>query len=668
MVIEGMKRESQMHDASSEGGINIRLDCVAIHPQWFSVDAWKSGLESRATRIEIYADTGNLEETSADLEDVDWRRIKSEVDAPLTINRASDPALSISNLRKPLRVIDIYKNCVVYLPQSRDYVTLSYVWGSSGVVTSRNSLEATSENIQELEVPGNNLFTAIPTTVKDAMTVCRKVNKQFLWVDRLCILQDQASDEAIRDMGMIYANSVLTIIAVDNEDAFEGLPGISRPILLPLETKIPGWCFRQHVEKESSHGSKWSTRGWTYQEEVFSLRNLYFRKYGPFFGKDRRKLDENIFSEIESYSHRELTYSKDKLRAIEGMLTVNCQEGHYFGLPLENFEYALLWTPNSNIDSEDFSNSLPSWLWCSVRSIEYDRHAHKYLGVHVASWALPGTGAGGHGDVHILEHTCKLTSNYWPRDLSSTTSLSIRGNDAYERRGRVLQASIVLAWKLGFFDAPMPTEFNSLMSWDQCTLLVYSKWRGYQKFWKASRNKDLRRIFEQEHSRRRLEGSSEQSQGSLLVYTQVSSLQLDTTETSPGRGPFALLSKGNILLGWVIFDRKQDAHAYQQVGETGVETITLSITQATDEDMAHYRKVARNPFSNETTEPDINAYDYQGNLIGGGISGYGRPPVILLNIMVVEELGNGHRRLGLGKGILQRWKEAESQFGVRVLD
>lgn len=679
MVIAGMERESRMLDASSEGGINIRLDFSECS-QCFFVDVWRSGHESATIYVEIHVD--NLESigdsnaqpsvcTSSDLrmlEDDDWRRIKSGIDAPLTTDRASNPALSISNLGKHLRVIDVHKECVVYRPQSCDYVTLSYVWGSSEAVTSRSPLEATSENIRELEVPGNNLFKTIPTTVKDAMTACREIGKQFLWVDRLCILQDQASAAAIRDMGMIYANSVLTIIALDNEDAFEGLPGISRPVLLPLETRIPGWCLRQNAKKERTHGFKWCARGWTYQEEVFSRRKLYFGKYGPFFKKDTRTPAADIFSEIEDFSHRELTYSKDKLRAVEGMLTANCPQGHYFGLPLNNFEYAVLWTPSPNIDSERFSNSLPSWSWCSVRSVEYDRHAYKHLGVPVASWALPGTGAGGHGAMRILEHTNKLTSAFWILH-PSTSSYTLRSDD-YGWRTRVLLASIVLAWRLGSFDAPMPTEFSSLMSWDQCALLVYSKWRHYHEFWKASRNGDLRPIFEQECSRRRrLELSSEQSKGSLLVYTQVSRLQLDTKDTSPSSGPFALRSKGNTLLGWVIFDREQDARAHQRFGETGVEIIALSIAQATEDDMKHYRTVARDPVSDGNTEPDINAYDYQGTLIqGGGSVARRRESVILLNIMIIEELGEGHRRLGLGKGILQRWKEAESQFGVRVLN
>ncbi|KAI4244556.1 MAG: hypothetical protein L6R42_010434, partial [Xanthoria sp. 1 TBL-2021] len=89
---------------------------------------------------------------------------------------------------------------------------------------------ATGENIMELEKPGKlqRLASEVPNTIRDAIDVTAKIGQRFLWVDRLCIVQD---DEAhlqahVWNMERIYGDSVLLIIAADGDNAESGLLGV----------------------------------------------------------------------------------------------------------------------------------------------------------------------------------------------------------------------------------------------------------------------------------------------------------------------------------------------------------------------------------------------------------------------------------------------------------
>ncbi|KAF2807156.1 uncharacterized protein BDZ99DRAFT_392516, partial [Mytilinidion resinicola] len=59
--------------------------------------------------------------------------------------------------------------------------------GNTGTV-----FQATKANFQELEVPGSFIrhWEALSMTVKDAILLTEKLEIPFLWVDRLCIVQD----------------------------------------------------------------------------------------------------------------------------------------------------------------------------------------------------------------------------------------------------------------------------------------------------------------------------------------------------------------------------------------------------------------------------------------------------------------------------------------------
>lgn len=63
----------------------------------------------------------------------------------------------------------------------------------------------------------------LPQTFKDTIDVTRKLGIKYLWIDSLCILQDDSKDwarEAAR-IGAIFEHSSCTIAAIDGIEAID---------------------------------------------------------------------------------------------------------------------------------------------------------------------------------------------------------------------------------------------------------------------------------------------------------------------------------------------------------------------------------------------------------------------------------------------------------------
>lgn len=57
-----------------------------------------------------------------------------------------------------------------------------------------------------LEEPGSLLVSDVPLTFKDAMMACARLGIPYLWIDRLCITQDDDANKLIHieDMDVVY--------------------------------------------------------------------------------------------------------------------------------------------------------------------------------------------------------------------------------------------------------------------------------------------------------------------------------------------------------------------------------------------------------------------------------------------------------------------------------
>jgi hypothetical protein len=166
------------------------------------------------------------------------------------------------------RLVDIHNQCVTRQSANHcKYAALSYVWGRVG------SLCSTKSNISELEQPGalakEPHRERLPETIKDAMIVLKELGLRYLWVDMLCIVQDddESKAEAIGSMDLVYGEAFLTVIAATGQDANAGLPGVrpnSRGEAQRIVEVMPGLRLvaPRHWDDGLSN-SVYDSRAWT---------------------------------------------------------------------------------------------------------------------------------------------------------------------------------------------------------------------------------------------------------------------------------------------------------------------------------------------------------------------------------------------------------------------
>ena len=123
------------------------------------------------------------------------------------------------------RVIDVERYCVVHHESGLPYVALSYVWGFGQQLQNNRK---TRQSLEQHEAPLERIGQ-LPNTIKDAVTFTREIGERNLWVDSLCIIQDDASDKAsqIGAMDRIYSNAMLTIAATSGNRVDAGLAYMS---------------------------------------------------------------------------------------------------------------------------------------------------------------------------------------------------------------------------------------------------------------------------------------------------------------------------------------------------------------------------------------------------------------------------------------------------------
>ena len=200
---------------------------------------------------------------------------------------ACDNSLGIDPVQ-PLFLIDTVNNCLVPGKGREPYLTLSYRWGQSGGL---KALKCNIEKLQEHQVFSDPEYkNQIPALVQSAIHLTRCIEERYLWVDALCIVQDDTVSKGaeISRMTEIYASSIITIVATegDGDESLHGLRDCSPG--RELEQRIIPFADGERlVESTESFdtatfpfGATYFSRGWTFQEFFLSKRRLVFRNRG----------------------------------------------------------------------------------------------------------------------------------------------------------------------------------------------------------------------------------------------------------------------------------------------------------------------------------------------------------------------------------------------------
>jgi len=126
----------------------------------------------------------------------------------------------------PRWLIHVSEKRVVPLRPDYRYVALSYVWGRS----TGHALQLLMENLESFqeEKALERMWDQVPATIQHAIKLVRRIGETYIWIDRLCIVQDdlEIKQEQINQMAFIYGNAYFTLVATAAYSAEEGLRGI----------------------------------------------------------------------------------------------------------------------------------------------------------------------------------------------------------------------------------------------------------------------------------------------------------------------------------------------------------------------------------------------------------------------------------------------------------
>ncbi len=209
-----------------------------------------------------------------------------------------------------LRMIDVVGKNIVSAPPGCRYLALSYVWGQRLLSTKTAAtpgqnlaLTALKSNIARLGEEGGLACLALPQTIRDAMELTERLGERYLWVDALCIVQDDIEDVQRQTavMDSVFSGAVLTIAATAGNDANHGLPGLTPGSRSNMRRKIhlTESLSLLSLANHSQEPAVWGNRGWTFQEQLLSRRILFFENNLVSWKCDVEAWDEETICELE---------------------------------------------------------------------------------------------------------------------------------------------------------------------------------------------------------------------------------------------------------------------------------------------------------------------------------------------------------------------------------
>jgi hypothetical protein len=304
-------------------------------------------------------------------------------------------------------------------PASTSYVCLSYCWGQTQHFVLDDNSHALL--LQGLPIDG------LPRTLREAMVFARKLGYQWIWIDALCIRQDQVSESTseIKNMAEVYAKGALTLAIVKSRNTDEGCFSEPYPDHAGLAVDVDlsavcssesgasdinlrrrlqhlmtsaSWTWREGKEDAKLHPLM--SRAWAFQEFFQSVRLLIFASNELIWrclreercecsednidthdafrtgirleDLDTRAIKQKWYEVVSAYSRRQITFSSDRERAIVSL-------GRRFEAAAKDLLIAGTWMAPNDMRMSLYWSLLgpvtgasqrakqwPSWSWLSV--------------------------------------------------------------------------------------------------------------------------------------------------------------------------------------------------------------------------------------------------------------------------------------------------------------
>ena len=280
-----------------------------------------------------------------------------------------------------------------------DYVALSHCWGQeSSFKTTKETYPLRKQSMSLKEMP---------ETFRDAILMTRNLGIQYLWIDSLCIIQDDIGDWERESAKMVdvYSKSYFTLAASNADGDSKGFLHtrfVPEIIFFKLALKNGGECqvsFQPGTENEQYdqrlgapvNKEPLTSRAWVIQERYLSRRIVLFATGQTFWECQESCISENgdrsresrycisrlisSFGELQTdiedlsleyrgitpqgtkytywyqllslYSQCSLTNGDDKLPAVSGLASLLAKatgDRYCAGIWLNDYTRSLLWT------------------------------------------------------------------------------------------------------------------------------------------------------------------------------------------------------------------------------------------------------------------------------------------------------------------------------------
>jgi len=388
------------------------------------------------------------------------------------------------------------------------YATLSHCWGPQ---TSKPPLQTDHFTLQA-HLQGISI-SELTQNFRDAVTISRKFGLDYLWIDSLCIIQNDKADWEIEaaNMANIYRGGYINIAATASEDAHGGIislasvssethctrihPSTSGVLTGSARGDDASFMIRESLDHKiqrqlSGSNYRYLTRGWVLQELALSPRTVHFPKGqllwqcrhcftsedGTFWSSSLMSLANGSYTAgsfnfsslrssrnlwwqwIESYSTRDLTFETDVGPAIAGLVSFFQERTNLtpvLGLWLETLAVDLHWGLQYRKQSrppplEPRESEFPSWSWLSV------------LPQQDADFSVPG---------QYMTSSASLHINFWEvkwANLAFTSGLM---------KSQLIVSSFV---RNATINVPTPATWTAASAY-RVSVLGEPSWRGVCK-------------------------------------------------------------------------------------------------------------------------------------------------------------------------------------------
>jgi hypothetical protein len=214
------------------------------------------------------------------------------------------------------------------------WVALSHCWGDKKNHPPKTTRANLCQHLNSIPI------LSLPKTFQDAVVTTRALGFRYLWIDSLCIVQDDEDDwhHESRMMTTIYEHATLTLAASDAIDSTRGLflerpyakigfPSIHMPFITRDKTSgrrmtlgnysiSLDWRQEPFMKHMDPMFSPIYLRGWCTQELILSRRVVHFLNEGMVWVCKEKAVDETGQRLVAGQRHTESDWATEWGRII----------------------------------------------------------------------------------------------------------------------------------------------------------------------------------------------------------------------------------------------------------------------------------------------------------------------------------------------------------------